>query len=135
MRMPARYIIFTIRKIPSRAFFRAPGVEVVVVQLRIRRVLRGEAERLSHQFVAVADALHPLGVAVAAVLVDDLVDHVPGMHLADVAPGNCLDARAHAFNLRVAAVGLALRVDEEPSGVWLCQTRVWPTTNMPWRRP
>ncbi len=43
------------------ALLRAPGVEVVVVKLCVRRVALGETESQTHQLVAIADAFDPGG--------------------------------------------------------------------------
>src|SRR5690606_39169353 len=97
------------------ALLRAPGVEVVVVQLRVGRGRGGEAEGVAHQGVAVAAVgTGPERVAVLAVLAHHLVDHVPGLHLAAVAAGDHPDVLAHAF-AHGGRVGLAaVAVLEEP---------------------
>ncbi len=96
------------------ALGRPPGVEVVVVELCVGRIALREGERIAHHGVAIADALHPVGGAVAAVLVDDLVDHVPGLHLAHVAAGHARDVRAHAFQLGLRRIRFAVCIDKEP---------------------
>ncbi len=104
---------------------RVLGAVIVVVQLGVGGIAGGEAERLAHQAVAVADVAQPRTVAVIAVVADDLVGHVPALHLAGVAAGDVLDVVAQAFDLRVGAMRPALPVDEQPwRGLHVPQQRV-----------
>src|SRR5690606_9103330 len=98
------------------ALLRAPGVEVVVIELRIRRVLMRKLECEADELVAVTDRGHPLRRAILAVFADDLVDDVPGVDTALVTPGDHLDVMAHALDLCFARVGLTVLVEKEPLG-------------------
>ncbi len=51
---------------------------------------------------------------VAAVLIDDFVDHIPGVHPTGIATCHHFDVAAHAFGLGLGGVRFSVAVLEEP---------------------
>ena len=86
--------------------------------------LARELERLGD--VVVADAHLPWRLAQRPVLVDRLVDDVPAVNPAFVAPHHCPNVIAHPREQRVAVGGLALRALEDP-----CSRLRMPDERMP----
>ena len=96
------------------ALFGPPGIEVVVVELGLGRGLCRCCERQAHQGVAVADSFDPAGRTVAAVLADDFVDHIPGLHAPGVAAGHRGDVILQLGDRLFARQRLAICSLKEP---------------------
>ena len=116
---------------PSSASRRIPFVVVVVVQLGVRIGLVGKLIGLVD--VVVADDFEPLRLAASCRRgIDRFVDDVPAVDPALVAADHGVDVLSHPRQQRLAVERLAVVIlRTTQAGVWLCQTSVWPTMNMP----
>ena len=94
----------------------SPGIEVVVVQFRVGSVLRGELERVAHQFVPITDGGDPRSWAIGTVIVDHFVDDIPCVYSARVTTGNRFDMPAHPFDLLLRCIRFTVFVGKEPIG-------------------
>ena len=76
------------------SFCGSPGIEIVVIQFGIGGVLRGVFEGQFYQFFATANAFYPRSRTVIAIIVNDFVYHIPGLHFSGI-------PTRHGFNMLV----------------------------------
>ncbi len=104
-----------------RLFIQPFAFSVIVDQQRLRVGLAGPIK--SHGDVLRPDGAQPMGIAQLAVGLDGLVDHVPGVDLAAVVPGNGFDVPAQDLDpllpgvLRLQQPGRLLQVPDQYMGI------------------